>query len=526
MKIQINQLNPKTLGFNFNKKIITDSLKEVNSDVLSVFPELSVSGGPLYNSTSYSDIFLSSSKVCESLLLEKRDLVFGSPIEIEGKKFNSMIMVEGGELLAISTKRNLNQFDIGFEQGTGIEVIKYKNQSIGFGFLEDIKDFEEKKTKVDLLIISSNTIFHHEGHKELLNELIVLVRKLKTTLVFSNRAGAEGGYIFSGGSFILNQKGELCGSLPNFKYHSQSFNTETLKPIAQNSPSRLKNLYEALILAIRDYYHKNNIEKATLGLSGGIDSALVLALAVNALGKENVVGILMPSEFSSDHSVKDALDSAKNSGVEHHIIPIKDCFDQCSNTFDRVFPNQTFSIAEENIQSRLRCLTLMWYSNKFGGALLNTTNKSEASVGYGTLYGDTSGALSIIADMYKTEVWELSQYINEEWLKSNPDSDSVPIPWNSITKAPSAELRFEQKDTDSLPDYDILDKILIKHIDHKKSLEEIVEEFESQSLEVDKSVIERIIKLVKINEWKRRQCPTAVKLTENCFGIDRRVPIS
>ncbi len=526
MKIQINQLNPKTLGFDFNKRIITDCLKEVNSDVLSIYPELAVSGGPLFNASSYSDVFSSSSKVCDSLLMEKRDLVFGSPVEIQGKKYNSIIMVEDGELLALSTKKNLSQFDTGFERGTGIEVVSYKTETIGFGFFEDIKEFVEKKTKVDTLIICTNQIFYHEKQKELLSELIVLVRKLQTNLVFCNRSGAEGGYIYSGGSFILNQKGELCGSLPNFKYPSQSFDTKTLKPIAQNSPSRLQNLYEALSLAIKDYYHKNHIDKAVLGLSGGIDSALVLALAVNALGKENVIGILMPSEFSSDHSIKDALDSANNLGVEHHIIPIKDCFDQCTKTFDSVFPNQTFSIAEENIQSRLRCVSLMWYANKFGGALLNTTNKSEAAVGYGTLYGDTSGSISVLADVYKTEVWELSQYINEEFLKANPDSDDVPIPWNSITKAPSAELRLEQKDTDSLPDYDILDRILTEHIDNCKSLEEIVEEFKKEALEVDKAIIERIIKLVKINEWKRRQCPTAVKVTKNCFGLDRRVPIS
>lgn len=526
MKIQINQLNPKSLGYNFNKGIITDCLKQVNSDVLSVFPELSVSGGVLNNSTSYNDLYVSSLQVCDTFISENRDLIFGTPIEIDGKKHNSLVMIEKGEVIALSTKKNLSPLDIGFEKGEGVETINYKSQVLGFGFLEDLKDFVEKKTKVDILIICSNTLFYHQRQKDLLDELVVLARKLQTTLVFCNRTGAEGGYIFSGGSFILNSKGELCGLLPHFDYISQTFETTALKTISQNPPSKLQNLYQALTLAVRDYFHKNQIKKAVLGLSGGIDSALVVAIAVNALGKENVIGVLMPSEYSSDHSIEDALDSAKNLGIEHYIVPIKDCFEQCSNTFNSVLPNQTFNVAEENIQSRLRCVSLMWFANKFGAALLNTTNKSEAAVGYGTLYGDTSGSISILADVYKTEVWELSKYINNQWLMANPNSTQVPIPWNSINKEPSAELSPGQKDSDSLPDYYILDRILEEHLDNYRNSQEIVEIFEKESLRADKTIIERIIKLVRINEWKRRQCPTAVKVTKNCFGIDRRVPIS
>lgn len=526
MRIQINQINPKSLGFDFNKSIISDCLKEVNSEVLSIFPELSVSGGVLYNSTSYNNVFSSSSKICNELLFEKRDLVFGTPIESQGKRFNSLVMVEEGEVIALATKKNLSSFDFGFDSGQGIEVTTYKNQIVGFGFLEDIKDFVEKETKTDLLILCSNTLFYNEYQKELLNELMVLVRKLQTTLVFCNRTGAEGGYLFAGGSFILNPKGELCGLLPNLKEESQLFETSNVKPINQNPTSKYQNLYEALTLALRDYFNKNGIKKAVLGLSGGIDSALVVAIAVNALGKENVVGILMPSEYSTDHSLNDALDSAKNLGIEHHIVEIKDCFDQCNKTFNSILPNQTFNVAEENLQSRLRCVTLMWFANKFNAALLNTTNKSEAAVGYGTLYGDTSGAISILADIYKTEVWELAKWINSQWLMINGESSGVPIPWNSIEKEPSAELCPGQKDSDSLPEYNILDRILIEHLDNNKGLEEIISIFEEEGLSIEKSIIEKVIRLVRINEWKRRQCPSAVKVTKSCFGIDRKVPIS
>lgn len=526
MKIQINQINPKSLGFDFNKGTISDCLKEVNSDTLSIFPELSVSGGVLYNSNSYNNVFSLSSKICNELISEKKDIIFGTPIESQGKRFNSLVMVEKGEVIALATKKNLSSFDCGFDFGQGIEVTNYNNQIIGFGFLEDVKDFAEEDIKTDLLIICSNTLFYHEYQKELLNELIVLVRKLQTTLVFCNRTGAEGGYLFAGGSFILNPKGELCGLLPNLKEKSQFFETSNIKPINQNSNSKYQNLYEALTLALRDYFTKNGIKKAVLGLSGGIDSALVVAIAVNALGKENVVGILMPSEYSTDHSLNDALESAKNLGIEHHIVEIKDCFNQCEKTFNKVLPNQTFNVAEENLQSRLRCVTLMWFANKFNAALLNTTNKSEAAVGYGTLYGDTSGAISILADIYKTEVWELAKWINNQWLIANGESSGVPIPWNSIEKEPSAELCPGQKDSDSLPEYDILDKILIEHLDNNKGLEEIIAIFEKEGLSIEKAIIEKVIRLVRINEWKRRQCPTAVKVTKSCFGIDRKVPIS
>jgi NAD+ synthase (glutamine-hydrolysing) len=526
MKIQINQLNSKSLGFDFNHKIITDCLKEVNSDVLSIFPELSVSGSVLFDATSYNNVFLSSAEVCNKLLEQKRDLIFGTPLTIDHKKYNALVMVEEGEIVAFSTKKNLSSFDIGFDQGEGIELVNYNNKVVGFGFLEDLAEFVETKTHTDLLVICSNSLFHNNSQTELLTELILSARKLKTTLVFCNRAGAEGGYVFSGGSSILNQKGELCALFSGFKYYSQSFESSILKPIVQNPSSQLQNLYDALTIAIKDYFNKNGIKKAILGLSGGIDSALVVALAVRALGKENVIGLLMPSEYSSEHSIKDALDSAENLGIEHYLLPIKDCFDQCSKIYNQTLPNQSFNVADENLQSRLRMVSLMWFANKMGAGLLNTTNKSEAAVGYGTIYGDTSGTISVLADVYKTQVWELAKHINNEWLSTKNTYSQLPIPYNSIQKTPSAELRPGQKDTDSLPDYPILDRILIEHLEKKKTLEEIEEVFEREGLNVEKAIIEKVIRLVKINEWKRRQCPTPVKVSKYCFGLDIKFPIS
>ncbi|MDD2530467.1 MAG: NAD(+) synthase [Bacteroidales bacterium] len=526
MKIQINQINPKTLGFDYNKNLITECLKDANIDVLSIFPELSISGGILLNNSSYSDLYSNSMLVCESLLEEKRDMIFGTPIQSSEGRFNSLVMVQEGEVLALSTKKNLSQFDIGFNQGGGIELVKYRNHTLAFGFLEDLEEFAQEKIQTDLIIICSNYLYHPDSQKELFDKLIFFARILNAPIAFCNRFGAEGGYVYGGGSFILNRKGELCGLSPLFRTESKSFESITLRTIVQNSSSKIQNLHDALTIAIRDYFQKNGIKKAIIGLSGGIDSALVVALAVRALGKENVIGVLMPSEFSSQHSIDDALASANNLGIEHYTVPIKDAYNQCSQTYNEVLPNQNFNIAEENLQSRLRMITLMWFANKFGAGVLNTTNKSEAAVGYGTIYGDTSGAISILADVYKTEVWELSKYINNKFLEENPKSTNLPIPENSINKAPSAELRPGQKDTDSLPDYPILDRILKEHIENCKTAEEILIDFEKESLNVEKQTIEKVIRLVKINEWKRRQCPTPVKVSKSCFGLDRRVPIS
>ncbi|MDD3667954.1 MAG: NAD(+) synthase [Bacteroidales bacterium] len=526
MKIQINQINPKTLGLDYNKELIADCLKGVNTDVLSIFPELSVSGGMLFNASSYNDLYSNSMMVCQSLIEEKRDLIFGTPIQSSEGCFNSLVMVEGGEVLALSTKKNLSPFDIGFQQGGGIELVKYNNHTLAFGFLEDLEEFAKDKIQTDLIVICSNYIYNQSSQKDLFEQMVIWARTLNAPIAFCNRYGAEGGYVFSGGSFVINRKGELCGLFSGFSQESKSFESLTLKPIVQNPTPKLQNIHDALTTAIKDYFQKNGIKKAVLGLSGGIDSALVAAIAVRALGKENVIGILMPSEYSSEHSVEDALSSAKNLEIEHYIVPIKDMFNQCSTTYNEVLPNQSFNIAEENLQSRLRMITLMWFANKFGAGVLNTTNKSEAAVGYGTIYGDTSGAISIIADLYKTEVWELSKYINNQFLKENPSSTTLPIPENSITKAPSAELRPGQKDTDSLPDYPILDRILKEYLENCKTTEEILNDFEKDSLHVEKQTIEKVIRLVKINEWKRRQCPTAIKLTNSCFGIDRKVPIS
>ncbi|MDR0971659.1 MAG: NAD(+) synthase [Bacteroidales bacterium] len=527
MRVQLNQINPKTLSFEDNQRIILSCLNKTNDDTLSIFPELSISGSPLFSRISYNDVFSFSSFVLDSLIKEKRDVIIGSALKIEDKKYNSLVFLSKGEVIGFSNKKRLSIFDEGFSIGNGIETINYKNETIAFGFMEDIEEFLDTKPKITTLILCSNTLFTLNKQKEVLENISIIARKLNANIVFCNRFGAEGGYIFNGASCIVNQKGEICALFDSFKQESEVFQIENIKKINQNALSHYKKILEGLSLSIRDYFDKNNIGKAVVGLSGGVDSALVAALAVRALGKERVIGVLMPSQYSSSHSISDALLSVKNLGIEHYIVPIEEMFFSCSNTYNSILKDNEFSLAEENLQSRLRCVTLMFFANKMKAALLNTTNKSEASVGYGTLYGDTSGAISVLADLYKTDVWLLSKFINEEYRKTaNSSIDSLPIPANSIEKAPSAELRYDQKDTDSLPPYDILDKILMNYIDRSKNIEEICKEFDVEGIKVEKTIINRVIELVKINEWKRRQCPMAVKLSNSAFGIDKKFPIS
>lgn len=511
MKIAPAQINPRTNKFEYNVGLMNEALKETGDDTLLVFPELSLSGSPLYGLTAYEDIFINSAKYIEQVSVSKRDFIVGLPLKQGEKKYNALVFVENGELKAFSTKRNCGIFDEGFDKGHGFKQIQYKGKAVAFGFLSDLEDFAAGSTGADLIICSSNEVFETGKQEKLLQYVQTVAAKFDCPLVFVNRCGAEGRYIFNGGSFVLLSKGDLAEEWSLFETQTKTVTTENLHVAARRHIPKPEQLYGAAVTGIRDYFAKNNIGKAVIGLSGGIDSALVAVLAVHALGKENVMGILMPSEYSTSHSVTDAVASAERLGMKYHIIPIKESFSSVLSSVQPIFAGMPFGLAEENLQSRIRCCILMAVANKTGAALLNTSNKSEAAVGYGTLYGDTSGGIGAIGDMYKTEVWELARWINR--------NEEI-IPENSITKAPSAELRPDQKDSDSLPEYDVLDKILYQHIEQHKTREEIV----SQGF--DAVVVDKVLRLVRINEWKRRQAAPSLKMSSCTFGADRCVPVS
>jgi NAD+ synthase (glutamine-hydrolysing) len=367
---------------------------------------------------------------------------------------------------------------------------------------------------------------HEEERKSVIKSNVI---NYKLPMFYCNAVGSQTEVVFDGGSLIFDKEGNLCKSLPSFEEAVEGVTLnddgsivedtfDYIKPIPHIKPNPLKFdprlnisvIHTALIHGIKDYFIKMGFTKAILGSSGGIDSAVTLALACEALGKENVRAVLMPSPYSTEHSVNDAVKLSENLGNPYDIIKITDVYEAFLSTLKPIFKDLPFSIAEENIQSRSRGNLLMSIANKFGYILLNTSNKSELATGYGTLYGDMAGGIGVLGDCYKLQVYALAEYINRE---------KEIIPDNIIHKAPSAELRPDQKDADSLPEYHILDEILYQYIERRKGPQEIKEQGFNAAL------VDRILKLVNTNEYKRNQFCPIIRVSPKAFGIGRRVPI-
>ena len=343
------------------------------------------------------------------------------------------------------------------------------------------------------------------------NVLVSKAKKYKVPILYVNQVGAHTELIFDGGSVFINEKGRIVSELKYFEedfriIDTKSENTEQLQP----ETDTIEKIYNALILGIQDYFRKMGFKKATLGLSGGIDSAITLVLAERALGAENLRVLLMPSKYSSGHSVADAVQLAENLNIRYDVVPIQEPVDAFEKTLSPLFEGTQPDITEENIQARARGIFLMAISNKFGHILLNTTNKSECAVGYGTLYGDMNGGLAVLGDVYKTDIFKMARWINRE---------NEIIPENTILKPPSAELRPNQKDTDSLPDYPVLDGILFRYIELNLSPAEIV------AGGYDPAVVNRVIKMVNTNEYKRFQAAPILRVSSKAFGFGRKMPL-
>jgi NAD+ synthase (glutamine-hydrolysing) len=363
----------------------------------------------------------------------------------------------------------------------------------------------------DLIINIAASPFHYNQAKIREEVLRKNALRYQLPIYYVNHVGAQTELLFDGGSLAMNSKGEITHRLQYFEEDTLLIDTDVIAiALKAGSPSKMALIHDALVMGIRNYFFKLGFKKAVLGLSGGIDSALTLVLAVSALGKENVDVILMPSQYSSDHSITDAQDLVNNLGIKSSLIPIQSIYHSFENALQSLFDGLPFSLAEENIQARIRGVLLMAYCNKFGHILLNTSNKSEAAVGYGTLYGDMNGGISVLGDVYKTEVFELARYINQKQLI---------IPTNTITKPPSAELRPDQKDSDSLPEYAELDAILFAYIEQFKGPEEIIE------LGFKRETVNRVLKMVNISEHKRYQTPPILRISPKAFGMGRRMPI-
>ncbi|MEP6611698.1 MAG: NAD+ synthase, partial [Mucilaginibacter sp.] len=543
MKIALAQLNYHVGNFESNTAKIIDHIQKARAAGadLVVFAELCVCGYPSRDFLEFDEFI----GLCETAAQEIAKECFGIACIIglptpnhrtEGKDLNnSAYFIEEGKVKAIANKALLPNYDIFdeyryFEPATEFSCIDFKGHRIALTICEDLWNTIENPLYVtrpmdilmqqnpDVMINIAASPFAYNHDEERIAILSDNAERYKLPLLYVNHVGAQTELIFDGGSLIFDNTGKLIDELPYFEETLAYYTLGDNGALTYDHPTTLKaeresdieQIHRGLILGIRDYFYKSGFKQAILGLSGGIDSAVVCALAAEALGPKNVMAVLLPSHFSSDHSIKDAEDLVNNLGCLSETIAIKNVTDAFEAALSPQFKGLPFNIAEENIQSRSRAVLLMAMCNKFGYILLNTSNKSEAAVGYGTLYGDMCGGISVIGDVYKTQVFELARHINK-------DKEIIPI--NSIIKPPSAELRPDQKDTDSLPEYDILDKILQVYVEDRRSSAEIIR------MGYDEHTVRRVIRLVNLAEHKRYQTPPILRVSPKAFGMGRRMPI-
>lgn len=554
MRIALAQQNYHIGNFESNTRKIIEGInwaKGQGADLV-VFSELCVCGYPPRDFLEFED-FISKCYQAIDEIKQHADTIgvlVGAPDRNpvrEGKDlFNAAYLLHNKAIKGIVHKSCLPNYDVFdeyryFEPAYDWNIIEFLGKRLAVTICEDIWNLgdnplyrncpmdELMKQKPDVMLNLSASPFDYT-HVEDRKAIVKLnTSKYQLPMLYCNCVGSQTEIVFDGGSLVFDKNSNLIRQLPLFEEAMQLFElnddgTFTLPvsvlskdlPDSEFNPSELDynlctaEIYSAIIIGIRDYFTKMGFTKAILGSSGGIDSAVTLALACEALGKENVRAILMPSQYSTGHSVSDAEQLSKNLGNPYDIVPIRNIYDSFLNELKPVFNDLPFSIAEENIQSRTRGNLLMAIANKFGYILLNTSNKSELATGYGTLYGDMAGGLGVLGDCYKMQVYALAKYINK---------DKEIIPENIISKPPSAELRPGQKDSDSLPDYAILDRILYQYIERRQGPKEI----KSQGFEP--ALVDRVLRLVNINEYKRNQFCPIIRISPKAFGVGRRVPI-
>ncbi len=519
MKIHIVQNDVRTMKPQENLEWIKAELETEASReaLLTVFPACTLCGAPLFAAAGYTDLQKAAQAALQELVAcsEHRAFLIGMPLQIQDRGLcNAIVFVQNGAIRAVVTKKYLGVDEQRcFTRGEGVQVVDFHDQRLAIGFYEDLKELSKGHTgEADMVICCGCNVFDYQKPYRTRYRMTKIVETLGASLVYVNRVGGEGPYLYAGGSLALNAAGSVLCQLPYFESACGTVDMQMIdSEVEDEKPEAVELVYKALVTGLRDYFHKNGLHKAVLGLSGGIDSALVATLAVDALGAENVHGLLMPSQYSTDHSVTDAEDLAHNLGMSYDIVPIKPMFDAFREALKPVFAGRAEDVTEENMQARVRGTLVMSYANKFGALALNTTNRSEAAMGYGTLYGDSCGSLAVIGDLYKTEVYQLSEWINR---------DTERIPRHTIDKAPSAELRPGQKDSDSLPDYEVLDAVLGLYLDEDLCEDEIVDEG------YDRELVHGVITKVARNEWKRLQFAPQLKVSPVSFGLDRRWPIS
>lgn len=554
MKIVLAQQNYHIGNFEQNTEKIIQAVETAKSQGadLVVFSEMSICGYPARDFVEFND-FINKCYACiDEIKAHSKDIgiLIGSPARnnIEGGKslFNAAFFLYDGRIQAEIHKTLLPTYDVFdeyryFEPAYEWKVIPFKGKKLAVTICEDIWNLGDsilyRQCPMDILMEQSPDVminlsaspfdYTHDADRKAIVKANVL--KYRLPMFYCNAVGSQTEIVFDGGSLIFDRDGNLRKALPLFEEAidgailtgDNNIDTAIQEPASDIADTALNpsmldpllnidQIYRALVMGIRDYFSKMGFTKAILGSSGGIDSAVTLALACEALGKENVRAILMPSPYSTEHSVNDAVTLSENLGNPYDIVRINDVYNSLLHTLQPIFGDLPFSLAEENMQSRTRGNLLMAISNKFGYILLNTSNKSELATGYGTLYGDMAGGLGVLGDCYKLQVYELARYINRH---------QEIIPDHIITKPPSAELRHDQKDSDSLPDYSLLDAILYQYIEKRQGPAEI------KALGFDAALTDRVLRLVNINEYKRNQFCPIIRVSPKAFGVGRRVPI-
>jgi len=536
MKIALAQLNCHIGNFSFNADQIVSNIqnaKAAGADLI-VFPELAVCGYPpmdLLDSehfiTQCEQTLQSISKICEGIVA-----IVGCPSRnpsLKGKNlFNSAFLLKDGQIQDVFHKTLLPTYDVFdeyryFEPNSHFRSADIKGLNVAITICEDLWNEEEdpmyrfsplekiENRKIDLVINIAASPFDHDHREKRIGILKRNALKFDAPIIYVNHTGGQNDLIFDGGSLFMDANGSILHESPYFCENLSVVDIRNEASMPSTAPlTKPERTKAALVLGIRDYFNKCGFTDAVLGLSGGVDSALVAVLAKEALGPNHVHPVLMPSAYSSQHSIDDAVELCKMNGLEPRVISIKDIYDGYLSSLHAFFEGKPFDITEENIQSRIRGTILMALSNKHRYVLLNTSNKSELAVGYGTLYGDMAGGLSVIGDLYKTEVYELCGHINHSCLS---------IPENILTKEPSAELRPGQKDSDSLPPYELLDQILFMHIEGMSSLDQI------NHAGFDQGIAKKILGLVNRSEYKRFQFAPILRVSTKAFGTGRRFPL-
>ena len=554
MKIFLAQQNYHIGNFESNTEKIIGAINEAKKQGgdLILFSELSVCGYAPKDFLEFDDFINKCYKAIDEIKqhADTIGVLVGAPDRNpirEGKDlFNAAFFLYEKEIKAVAHKTCLPNYDVFdeyryFEPAYDWKVIPFKGKKLAVTICEDIWNLgdnpmyricpmdELMKQQPDVMLNLSASPFDYTHDEDRKATIKANVTKYKLPLFYCNAVGSQTEVVFDGTSYVFDKDANLCGKLPSFESSLQSFilnddgtidapiiepasrvPDKELNPVALDENLNIAQVHDAIVMGIKDYFNKMGFTKAILGSSGGIDSAVTLALACTALGKENVRAVLMPSEFSTSHSVDDAEQLSLNLGNPYDIVPIRNIYDSFLNELKPIFKDLPFSIAEENIQSRSRGNLLMAIANKFGYILLNTSNKSELATGYGTLYGDMAGGLGVLGDCYKQQVYALAKFINR---------NGEIIPDNIITKAPSAELRPGQKDSDSLPDYAVLDKLLFQYIERRQGPKEI------KAQGFDPALVDRVLRMVNINEYKRNQFCPIIRISPKAFGVGRRVPI-